>query len=122
MPRSLIIAVNSGSFSAPSSTVMKTIFSFVGISLTTGTGAPGARRIGFVLGGAGGAGSGRRPHLRYAAIRDDYRYFAPLAALGNGVANHTLTHPNLRTLGREAQRREICGQQAKLAKEYGTTP
>ncbi|MET9649389.1 MULTISPECIES: polysaccharide deacetylase family protein [unclassified Streptomyces] len=60
--------------------------------------------------------------LTDAAIRDDYRYFAPLAALGNGVANHTLTHPNLRTLGREAQRREICGQQAKLAKEYGTTP
>ncbi|MFF8607550.1 polysaccharide deacetylase family protein [Streptomyces sp. NPDC015346] len=60
--------------------------------------------------------------LTDSAIRDDYGYFKPLAALGNGVANHTLTHPNLRTLGREAQRREICGQQTRLAKEYGTTP
>ncbi|MEU9705180.1 polysaccharide deacetylase family protein [Streptomyces sp. NPDC047981] len=60
--------------------------------------------------------------LTDSAIRTDYGYFKPLAALGNGVANHTLTHPNLRTLGRSAQQREICGQQTKLAKEYGTTP
>ncbi|MDT9688661.1 polysaccharide deacetylase family protein [Streptomyces sp. P9(2023)] len=60
--------------------------------------------------------------LTDSAIRADYGYFKPLAALGNGVANHTLTHPNLRTLGRAAQHREICGQQTKLAKEYGTTP
>nr|WP_254705816.1 polysaccharide deacetylase family protein [Streptomyces vilmorinianum] len=60
--------------------------------------------------------------LTDSAIRADYGYFKPLAALGNGVANHTLTHPNLRTLGREAQRQEICGQQTRLAKEYGTTP
>ncbi|MFF9017677.1 polysaccharide deacetylase family protein [Streptomyces sp. NPDC014870] len=60
--------------------------------------------------------------LTDSAIRADYGYFKPLAALGNGVANHTLTHPNLRTLSRSAQQREICGQQTKLAKEYGTTP
>ncbi|MCS0637131.1 polysaccharide deacetylase family protein [Streptomyces sp. LP05-1] len=60
--------------------------------------------------------------LTDAAIRSDYGYFTPLAALGNGVANHTLTHPNLRTLGAEAQRREICGQQRKLAGTYGATP
>ncbi|WP_329117083.1 polysaccharide deacetylase family protein [Streptomyces sp. NBC_01353] len=60
--------------------------------------------------------------LTDSAIRADYGYFKPLAALGNGVANHTLTHPNLRTLGRAAQSREICGQQTKLAKEYGTNP
>ncbi|MGW6564666.1 polysaccharide deacetylase family protein [Streptomyces sp. NPDC054975] len=60
--------------------------------------------------------------LTDAAIRGDYGYFKPLTALGNGVANHTLTHPNLRTLGAAAQRQEICGQQTKLAKEYGTTP
>ncbi|MEU9862642.1 polysaccharide deacetylase family protein [Streptomyces sp. NPDC047971] len=60
--------------------------------------------------------------LTDSAIRADYGYFKPLAALGNGVANHTLTHPNLRTLGRAAQSREICGQQTRLAKEYGTTP
>lgn len=60
--------------------------------------------------------------LTDAAIRTDYAYFEPLAALGNGVANHTLTHPNLRTLGRAAQEREICGQQTRLTKQYGTAP
>ncbi|MFD3944236.1 polysaccharide deacetylase family protein [Streptomyces sp. NPDC058579] len=60
--------------------------------------------------------------LTDSAIRADYGYFKPLAALGNGVANHTLTHPNLRTLGRSAQQHEICGQQTKLEKEYRTTP
>ncbi|MFF3317177.1 polysaccharide deacetylase family protein [Streptomyces sp. NPDC003035] len=60
--------------------------------------------------------------LTDSAIRTDYGYFEPLAALGHGVANHTLTHPNLRTLGPAAQRREICGQQTKLAERYGTTP
>lgn len=60
--------------------------------------------------------------LTDSAIRGDYGYFAPLAAQGHGVANHTLTHPNLRTLSQEAQRREICGQQTNLAARYGTTP
>ncbi|CAM5451784.1 hypothetical protein STANM309S_05719 [Streptomyces tanashiensis] len=60
--------------------------------------------------------------LTDAAIRADYPYFAPLVAQGHGLANHTLTHPNLRTLGPEAQRREICGQQTKLKQRYGTTP
>ncbi|MGW1507702.1 polysaccharide deacetylase family protein [Streptomyces sp. NPDC002394] len=60
--------------------------------------------------------------LTDAAIRADYAYFEPLIAQGNGLANHTLTHPNLRTLGPEAQRREICGQQTKLKQRYGTTP
>ncbi|MEV7278568.1 polysaccharide deacetylase family protein [Streptomyces sp. NPDC093111] len=60
--------------------------------------------------------------LTDAAIRTDYRYFAPLVAQGHGVANHTLSHPNLRTLSEDAQRREICGQQEKLTKEYGKRP
>ncbi|WP_328943046.1 polysaccharide deacetylase family protein [Streptomyces sp. NBC_00250] len=60
--------------------------------------------------------------LTDSAIRADYGYFAPLVAQGHGLANHTLTHPNLRTLPKDAQRREICGQQTKLAKRYGTAP
>ncbi|MFG3495369.1 polysaccharide deacetylase family protein [Streptomyces sp. NPDC047928] len=60
--------------------------------------------------------------LTDSAISADYDYFKPLAALGNGVANHTLTHPDLRTLGASDQRREICGQQTRLAGKYGTTP
>ncbi|MFJ8296073.1 polysaccharide deacetylase family protein [Streptomyces sp. NPDC094447] len=60
--------------------------------------------------------------LTDAAVRTDYGYFAPLVAQGHGLANHTLTHPNLRTLSPDAQRREICGQQKRLAERYGTTP
>ncbi|MEU2115322.1 polysaccharide deacetylase family protein [Streptomyces sp. NPDC016459] len=60
--------------------------------------------------------------LTDAAIRGDYAYFAPLVAQGHGLANHTLTHPNLRTLSQDAQRREICGQRTKLAKRFGTAP
>ncbi|MYV64536.1 polysaccharide deacetylase family protein, partial [Streptomyces sp. SID2131] len=60
--------------------------------------------------------------LTDAAIRADYGYFSPLVAQGHGVANHTLTHPDLRTLSPEAQRREICGQQEKLKRRYGTAP
>ncbi|WP_190066428.1 polysaccharide deacetylase family protein [Streptomyces griseocarneus] len=51
-----------------------------------------------------------------------YGYFDRLRALGNGVHNHTLGHPNLRTLPADAQRREICGQQDALEKRFGTRP
>ncbi|MGX8906668.1 polysaccharide deacetylase family protein [Streptomyces netropsis] len=51
-----------------------------------------------------------------------YPYFDRLHALGNGVHNHTLGHPDLRTLTPDAQRRQICGQQDVLAKRYGTRP
>ncbi|MFF5633919.1 polysaccharide deacetylase family protein [Streptomyces sp. NPDC012825] len=60
--------------------------------------------------------------LTDAAVRADYGYFSPLVAQGHGVANHTLTHPDLRSLSPEAQRREICGQQERLKERYGTTP
>ncbi|RST13308.1 polysaccharide deacetylase family protein [Streptomyces sp. WAC05374] len=60
--------------------------------------------------------------LTDSAISRDYGYFTPLAALGAGVANHTLTHPDLRTLDAAAQKREICGQQERLERAYGTTP
>ncbi|MET8504408.1 polysaccharide deacetylase family protein [Streptomyces sp. NPDC004787] len=60
--------------------------------------------------------------LTDAAIRADYGYFEPLLSQGHGLANHTLTHPNLRTLSADAQRREICGQQERLAKRYGIRP
>ncbi|MEV0097389.1 polysaccharide deacetylase family protein [Streptomyces sp. NPDC050738] len=56
------------------------------------------------------------------AIRSDYGYFKPLQALGNRVENHTLHHPNMRTLGAAAQKNEVCGQQTKLGAEYGSAP
>lgn len=60
--------------------------------------------------------------LTDAAISSDYGYFKKLQAFGDGVQNHTLTHPNLRTLGAAAQKQEICGQQTKLKDRYGTAP
>ncbi|KOU40150.1 polysaccharide deacetylase family protein [Streptomyces sp. WM6378] len=55
-------------------------------------------------------------------IRNDYGYFKPLQELGNSIENHTLSHPNLRTLGEAAQKNEICTQEKKLGKEYGKAP
>ncbi|GGR73403.1 hypothetical protein GCM10010269_10420 [Streptomyces humidus] len=60
--------------------------------------------------------------LTDAAIRADYGYFKPLQELGAGVQNHTLTHPNMRTLSAAAQKQEICGQQQKLKEHYGNVP
>ncbi|MFD9392212.1 polysaccharide deacetylase family protein [Streptomyces sp. NPDC060000] len=60
--------------------------------------------------------------LTDSAISSDYGYFKKLQAFGDGVQNHTLTHPNLRTLGAAAQKQEICGQQTKLKDRYGTAP
>ncbi|MEV5507777.1 polysaccharide deacetylase family protein [Streptomyces orinoci] len=51
-----------------------------------------------------------------------YGYFQQLRALGNGIDNHTISHPNLRTLSAEDQQREICGQQDRLAKRLGKRP
>lgn len=54
-------------------------------------------------------------------IRDDYGYFAPLKALGT-IENHTVTHPDLRSRNLAQQRAEICGQQVRLKRTYGTAP
>ncbi|MEV4563653.1 polysaccharide deacetylase family protein [Nonomuraea sp. NPDC049419] len=49
-------------------------------------------------------------------------YFRQLRDAGVAVENHTLTHPNLRLLGRAAQRKEICGTAQLIRKEIGTRP
>ncbi|MEV4807491.1 polysaccharide deacetylase family protein [Nonomuraea sp. NPDC049421] len=49
-------------------------------------------------------------------------YFRQLRDAGVAVENHTLTHPNLRLLGRAAQRKEICGTTQLIKKEIGTRP
>ncbi|MER5935635.1 polysaccharide deacetylase family protein [Streptomyces sp. NPDC002054] len=53
-----------------------------------------------------------------------YDHFAALRDLGNGsvINNHTLSHPNMRTLSYEAQKTQICGQQDRLAARFGTRP
>ncbi|MGI5445051.1 polysaccharide deacetylase family protein [Streptomyces sp. CA-243310] len=54
----------------------------------------------------------------------DYGHFQALRDNGSGstINNHTLTHPNLRTLSYAAQKKEICGQQERLAKRFGAKP
>ncbi|MET8869728.1 polysaccharide deacetylase family protein [Nonomuraea sp. NPDC004580] len=49
-------------------------------------------------------------------------YFRQLRDAGVAVENHTLTHPNLRLLGRAAQRKEICGTTQLIKREIGTRP
>ncbi|GHB44792.1 hypothetical protein GCM10010347_12770 [Streptomyces cirratus] len=54
----------------------------------------------------------------------DYGHFQTLRDNGSGstINNHTLTHPNLRTLDLAAQKKEICGQQERLEKRFGAKP
>jgi peptidoglycan/xylan/chitin deacetylase (PgdA/CDA1 family) len=56
-------------------------------------------------------------------VRENPGYFRQLLDTGFATAqNHSLTHPNLVTLGADAQRREVCGQQERLAAEFGVRP
>lgn len=55
-------------------------------------------------------------------VRQDPEYFRQLQAMGNSVQNHTLTHPNLNTLGQAAQQHEICGNADRIEQVYGTRP
>ncbi len=62
--------------------------------------------------------------LTDSVASSDYGHFERLRDNGSAstVNNHTLTHPNLRTLSFEAQKKEICGQQDKLEKRFGQRP
>ncbi|MEO3828257.1 polysaccharide deacetylase family protein [Actinomadura sp. B10D3] len=56
-------------------------------------------------------------------VRADPGFFARLAReTGSVVENHTLTHPNLEGMPRDAQRHEICGASDDLAKDFGRRP
>ncbi|MFE1415858.1 polysaccharide deacetylase family protein [Streptomyces sp. NPDC058746] len=62
--------------------------------------------------------------LTDSVAASDYGHFEKLRDNGSAstINNHTLTHPNLRTLSYEAQKREICGQQERLEKRFGKRP
>ncbi|GGT12449.1 hypothetical protein GCM10010271_14140 [Streptomyces kurssanovii] len=55
-------------------------------------------------------------------INDDYGYFEKMRDSGVALHNHTLSHPYLPGLSYAEQKREICGQQDKLEKRYGSRP
>lgn len=54
----------------------------------------------------------------------DYAHFEKLRDNGSAstINNHTLSHPNLRTLSFAAQKKEICGQQDRLQQRFGQRP
>lgn len=54
--------------------------------------------------------------------RSDWGYFRRLHEQGVAVNNHTVSHPDLRKLGYQGQRNEICRQQDELTREIGSTP
>ncbi|WP_244291281.1 polysaccharide deacetylase family protein [Streptomyces subrutilus] len=62
--------------------------------------------------------------LTDSAASSDYGHFEKLRDNGSAstINNHTLTHPNLRTLPFAAQKHEICGQQDRLEKRFGRRP
>ncbi|NUP03350.1 MAG: polysaccharide deacetylase family protein [Nonomuraea sp.] len=63
---------------------------------------------------AGGAG-------RYVGA-GKWGYFRQLRDVRVPIENHTLTHPDLRRLSYDGQRREICGSAQVVKKEIGTRP
>ncbi|MFI6471391.1 polysaccharide deacetylase family protein [Streptomyces sp. NPDC050516] len=60
--------------------------------------------------------------LNDSVAASGYDRVETLRALGAGVHNHTLDHPDLRTLDDAAQRAEICGQRDRLAARFGARP
>ncbi|WTW96985.1 polysaccharide deacetylase family protein [Streptomycetaceae bacterium NBC_01309] len=60
--------------------------------------------------------------LNDSYVRQDPEYFRKLQDMGHSVQNHTLDHPNLKTLGAEAQKHEICGNQDRIEQEFGVRP
>ncbi|MFA7766937.1 polysaccharide deacetylase family protein [Streptomyces sp. NPDC048723] len=62
--------------------------------------------------------------LTDSVASSDYGHFEKIRDNGSAstINNHTLTHPNLRTLSFEAQKKEICGQQDRLEKRFGKRP
>ncbi|MGW8888274.1 polysaccharide deacetylase family protein [Streptomyces sp. NPDC055749] len=55
-------------------------------------------------------------------INDDYGYFKKMQARGVTLSNHTLNHRYMPGLSYAEQKREICGQQDRMAKRFGKRP
>lgn len=55
-------------------------------------------------------------------IKNDYGYFRKMQRAGIVLNNHTLHHPYLPALSYSRQKREICGMQDVIEKQYGKRP
>lgn len=52
-------------------------------------------------------------------FRADPAYFGRIFEVGGTISSHTLTHPALKGMGLEAQRKQICGMKSIIASEFG---
>jgi peptidoglycan/xylan/chitin deacetylase (PgdA/CDA1 family) len=55
-------------------------------------------------------------------VHDDQAYFDQFRALGASIQDHTVTHPDLRTLSETALHKEICTPADDYAARFGTRP
>ncbi|PKT69369.1 polysaccharide deacetylase [Streptomyces populi] len=55
-------------------------------------------------------------------VEDDYGYFRRMRDRGVTLDNHTLHHPYLPALSYARQKREICGMQDVMEKQFGRRP
>ncbi|WP_406374067.1 polysaccharide deacetylase family protein [Streptomyces sp. NBC_00647] len=55
-------------------------------------------------------------------VKDDYGYFRKMRDRGITLNNHTLHHPYLPALSYARQKREICGMQDVMKKQFGKRP
>lgn len=55
-------------------------------------------------------------------IKGQGQYFWAMRNAGSQMENHTVSHPNMATLGAEAQKKQICDSSAEIEKQYGRRP
>ncbi|MEU2428782.1 polysaccharide deacetylase family protein [Streptomyces sp. NPDC007861] len=55
-------------------------------------------------------------------VRDDYDFFEEMQDRGVTLHNHTLSHRYMPALSYKEQKAEICGQQRKMEKRFGSRP
>lgn len=55
-------------------------------------------------------------------IKGQGQYFWAMRNAGSVMENHTVSHPNMATLGPDAQKKEICEASDQIAKQYGRRP
>ncbi|WP_131742794.1 polysaccharide deacetylase family protein [Actinomadura roseirufa] len=55
-------------------------------------------------------------------IKGEGQYFWAMRNAGSQMENHTVTHPNMATLGADGQKREICNSSDAITAQYGRRP
>ena len=55
-------------------------------------------------------------------IKGQGQYFWAMRNAGSLMENHTIDHPNMATLGAQAQKRQICGASDAIQTQYGRQP